>query len=494
MKKSQSKFYITTPIFYTNGSPHLGHAFTSVLADVLARYHRIKGDNVRFLTGTDEHGATNVRAAEAAGKSPVEFVTEISAEFRELRNALNLSWDDFIRTSDQERHWPGAEKLWRKLARAGDLYRKKYRGLYCVGHEAFITEKDLVGGKCAHHQKEPEVIEEENWFFRLSKYQSKIESSIKNQELRIVPESRRNEVLAFLGGGLEDVSFSRPRKDLSWGVPVPDDLDSTMYVWCDALANYLSAIGYGQGQNIEMSKFREWWPAQVHVLAKDILRFHALIWPGMLLSADLPLPQTLLVHGFITVESQKMSKTVGNVVNPLTLVRKYGIDPVRYYLLREIASTEDGDFSVSKFEQRYNGDLANGLGNLVARVAALGEKLSPIRFDFKNHIEKEIDAASDRAFTGYEHHIAEFRFNEALADIWALVGAADRYINKKKPWAIADENELRRVLTNAGYLIGTITNLLEPFLPESAGKIKKQICFQDSVLEIKKGEPLFPRR
>ncbi len=492
---ASSKFYITTAIDYVNAKPHIGHALEKLQADVLARYRRIKGDDVFFLTGTDEHGATNARAAERAGKQVKDFVDENSDKFRQLREALNLGWDDFIRTSDQNRHWPGAEKLWSKLHESGDLYKKKYRGLYCVGHEAFVTEKDLVDGKCRDHRKEPEVIEEENYFFRLSKYSKEIELRIKNDELKIIPESRKNEILSFISQGLEDVSFSRPRKDLAWGIPVPGDPQHTMYVWCDALASYITAVGYGQGESIEGSKDRNfgyWWPADLHVIGKDILRFHAAIWPGMLLSARLPLPKAVFVHGFITVEGAKMSKTVGNVIDPAILVEKYGTDPTRYYLLREIPPHEDGDFSYKKFEERYNGDLANGLGNLVARVASLGEKVSPIKFDFKKNIENEIGVECTRAFHDYERHLAEIRLNEALTDVWSLSGFADRYINEKRPWGLKGE-ELKTVLVNASYLVGAIANLIEPFLPETAEKIREQISLEDSVIKIKKGGSLFPR-
>ncbi|KKS38938.1 MAG: methionine--tRNA ligase [Candidatus Sungbacteria bacterium RIFCSPLOWO2_12_FULL_41_11] len=494
-----SKYYITTAIDYVNAKPHIGHALEKIQADVLARFHRIKGDDVWFLTGTDEHGAKIARAAEAAGKNPKDFVDENSEKFRELKikNVLNLSWNDFIRTSDQKRHWPGAQKLWLKLFEAGDLYKKKYRGLYCVGHEAFVTEKDLVQGKCRDHQKEPEVIEEENYFFRLSKYSKEVELRIRNNELRIIPESRKNEILSLIESGLEDVSFSRPRKDLSWGIPVPNDPEHTMYVWCDALANYITAIGYGQEKNYELGirnyGFEQLWPADLHVIGKDILRFHAAIWPGMLLSAGLSLSKAIFVHGFVTVEGQKMSKTIGNVIDPIELVKKYETDSVRYFLLREIPSGEDGDFSYKKFEDRYNGDLANGLGNLVARVATLGEKISPINFDFQKDVESGVKEIAEKTFKKYEACFEEIRLNEALASIWELVSFADKYINDKKPWGISDKKELRGIIINVSYIIGAIVNLLAPFLPETVEKIKKQILVDDSILKIKKGGNLFPR-
>lgn len=370
MEKINKKFYITTSIPYVNAAPHIGFALEAIQADVLARYHRDKGEDSLFLTGVDEHGAKIVRAAEAAGKIPRDFVDEISEKFLALKTTLNLSVNDFIRTSDKKRHWPGAQKLWLKLNEAGKLYKKNYIGLYCIGHEAFITEKDLIDGKCRDHQKDPEVIEEENWFFKISDYTEEIKSKIESGELQIVPENRKNEILSLAKERFEDVSFSRPRKDLNWGVPVPNDPEHTMYVWCDALSNYISAIGYADDEK----KFKKWWPADVHIIGKDILRFHAAIWPGMLLAAGLPLPKTIFVHGFITVDGEKMSKTLGNVVDPFEIVKKYSTDALRYYLLREILSYEDGDFTYKKFEDRYNADLAKGLGNLVARVLTLAQK------------------------------------------------------------------------------------------------------------------------
>ncbi len=486
MSTKSKKFYITTAIDYTNARPHIGHALEKVQADAIARYRRLKGDDVFFLTGTDEHGAKIARAAAAAGKDPRAFVDEISGEWRALKESLNLSYDDFIRTTDRNRHWPGAQKLWRRLAEAGDLYRKKYRGLYCVGHEAFVTEKELVGGKCRDHQKAPEPIEEENWFFRLSKYQDELARLIESDSLRIIPESRKNEIASFVRGGLEDVSFSRPAKDISWGIPVPDDPESTMYVWCDALSNYITALGYGGDEK----NFERWWPADLHVIGKDILRFHAAIWPAMLLAAGLPLPKAIFVHGHVTVDGEKVSKTVGNVIDPAGLVQKYGTDAVRYFLLREIPSGEDGDFSYKKFEDRYNGDLANGLGNLVARTAALGEKISPV--DVGGVDEKNI-AAVAAVFGRYEAYLAELRLNEALGAAWELVGYADRYINETKPWAIKDRAELKKIITNAGYLIGAVANMLSPFLPETTRRVQGQIRFEDSSIVIKKGDALFPR-
>ena len=471
------KFYVTTSIPYVNAGPHIGFALEIVEADALSRYHRNKGEDILFLTGADEHGAKIVQAAEAAGKKPQEFVDEISGKFGALKGALNLSWDDFIRTSDKKRHWPSAQKLWLELVKADDIYKKNYKGLYCIGHEAFITEKDLIDGKCRDHKKEPEVVEEENYFFRLSKYSKEIESRIKNQTLKIVPESRENEILSFLKEGLEDVSFSRPTKDLNWGIPVPNDPKHTMYVWCDALSNYISALGYGSGDE---SKLEKYWPADVHVIGKDILRFHAAIWPGMLLSAGLPLPKSIFVHGFITVGGEKMSKTLGNVVDPFEVVKKYGTDALRYYLLREIPSGEDGDFTYDKFEERYNADLAKGLGNLVSRVLTLAQK-SDVK-EVKN-FKSEIKTAGENV----EKVMSEFKFNDALAAIWRLVASGDKYVDDKKPWALnSDSEEFKKTVGSLLYLISEIGKLLEPFLPETSEKISE-------LVKNKKSGTLFPR-
>lgn len=492
------KFYITTAIDYVNAPPHIGHALEKVQADVFARYHRLKKDDVFFLTGTDEHGAKISRAAAASGKSPQDFAAEISAEFSRLKDLLNLSWDDFVRTTDEEKHWPGARLMWEKLVAAGDIYKKSYKGLYCVGHEAFVTKKDLVptprqgvGGRdsdrsvgvdyiCADHGTEPEVVEEENYFFRLSKYSKEIGERIKKQELRIVPESRQNEILSLIEKeGLEDVSFSRPRKDLSWGIPVPGDDAHTIYVWCDALTNYLSAIGFGRNND-----WQKLWPADLHVIGKDILRFHAAIWPGMLLSAGLPLPREIFVHGFVSVDGKKMSKTIGNVISPAELVKKYGTDAVRYYLLREIPSGEDGDFSEKKFLERYNGDLANGLGNFAARVLTLGEK-----FGEAGKVEDKVWQRIDFLKKQTDRQIDSFKLHEALASIWELISFGDVYINEKKPWESGDKN----VVLNCVVILDNVAAMVAPFLPGTAEAITKNIIWEGGSMRVKKIEALFPR-
>ena len=469
-------FYITTSIVYTNAPPHIGFALESIQADVVARYQRFLDKEVLFLTGTDEHGAKVSKAAEKEGKSPKEFVGEISRKVRDLKEILNLSNDDFIRTTDQKRHWPAVKKVWLRLKENGDIYKKKYKGFYCSGCEAFVTKKDLVNGKCVIHQLTPEIIEEENYFFRLSKYSKEIERAIKRDEIQIIPQSRKNEILSFIKQGLEDVSFSRPRKDLKWGIPVPGDESQTIYVWADALTNYISALGY-ENESLE---FKKYWPADVHCIGKDILRFHAAIWPGMLLSLKLPLPKIIFVHGFITVGGQKMSKSLGNIVDPFELVKKYGTDAVRYFLLREIPPTEDGDFTYEKFEKRYNSDLAKGLGNLVARVLTMAEKTG-----YEPRAKsQEFQNAMEKTWKSYRKALEEFKFNEALIAIWDLIGFCDRYIEEKKPWEKSEKQSL--IISDLLFAFEEIAQLLKPFLPETSEKISQQ-------LKVGKGKPLFPR-
>lgn len=487
----KKKFYITTSIAYTNAFPHIGFALELIQADVIARYHRLLDDDVFFLTGTDEHGTKIARAAKEEGKDPKEFVDEISNRFRELTKTLNISNSDFIRTTDRKKHWPVVEKVWKELEANGDIYKKKYKGFYCAGCEAFITEKDLVDGRCPNHQKKPELVEEENYFFRLSKYSDKIKEKIEKDELRIIPETRKNEVLSLIKQGLEDVSFSRSREKLKWGIEVPGDPSQTIYVWADALVNYISVLGYKSNE-----KFKKYWPADVHCLGKDILKFHALIWPAILLSLGLKLPKVIFVHGYLTSGGQKMSKSLGNVVDPFNLVEKYGTDAVRYFLLREIPSTEDGDFTYEKFEARYNSDLASGLGNLVARLTTMAEKIEKTEFEKdKKDIEKYPHIK--KANKEWERALEEFKFNEALKSTWDLVSFCDKQIDKEKPWEKKENSaEVLRLLL--GTLLRVAYNL-KPFLPETSKEILSRVKISGSSdkksweFKIKKGKPLFPR-
>ncbi|TSC75221.1 MAG: methionyl-tRNA synthetase [Parcubacteria group bacterium Gr01-1014_30] len=494
MKKK--KFYITTSIAYTNALPHAGFALELAQADVLARYYRGLGKDVFFLTGTDEHGKKVAKAAKEAGESPQEFTDKISSRFRALTKILNISNSDFIRTTDKKRHWPSVKKVWLKLKAKGDIYKKKYQGLYCVGCEAFIVKKDLKGGKCRIHLRFPEIVEEENYFFRLSKYSKKIGEILRSGKIKIAPQKRKNEMLSFVKQGLQDVSFSRPRvaetssplpphfaprksaKDLSWGVPVPGDSKQTVYVWADALVNYISLLEH-------ITKFKRYWPPDLHCLGKDIFKFHVLIWPGMILSLGLPLPKAMLVHGFITVGGQKMSKSLGNVVDPFELVRKYGADAVRYFLLREIPATEDGDFTHQKFEGRYNADLAGGLGNLVARVVALAGKLKMQNVKRKTTTQSlKLKIEISKTWRKYHKTLKEFKFNEALSAVWGLIASCDRYIEKEQPWK--ESKKQKEVIGHLLFVISQIAEMVKPFLPETAEKIFEQ-------LKIKKRKPLFPR-
>lgn len=461
-----NKFYITTPIFYVNSQGHIGHAFSLVAADVLARYNRLIGNDTFFLTGTDEHGAKIARAAEAANQEPKEFTDLMSSKFVELAQVLNISNNFFIRTTDQDIHWPGVFKIWESIKARGDFYKGMYKGLYCTGHEAFIKKSSLRDGVCQDHQTKPEAIEEENYFFKLTKYKKEIKKAYESGKIKVKPESRTNEVLEMLKDS-EDISFSRPRKDIVWGIPVPGDNEQTIYVWTEALINYLSAIGYGRND-----EWIKWWPADAHVIGKDILRFHAIIWPAMLLSAGLELPKSLLIHGFITVDGKKMSKTIGNVVNPIKLVDKYGIDPVRYYLLREISSTEDGDFSYKKLEDRYNGDLANNLGNLVSRTAKLIETKLNGELNFEEKfIDEEAHRKVNETAEKYKKAIEEFRLHEALAAVWDLLGYANSFIDAHKPWEEQEAGHLLKTLTTTLGIILNAAWFIKPFLPETADKI-----------------------
>jgi methionyl-tRNA synthetase len=439
----------------------------------LARYYRFLGSDVFFLTGTDEHGLKTLRAAETAGKDTMGFADEMSGKFKELGKILNISNDGFIRTTDEKRHKETVYSLWEKYIKNGDIYKKKYKGFYCVGCEAFKTQKELVDEKCIIHQKLVEIIEEENYFFKLSKYLPEIKKIIENDKIKIIPESRKNEILGMIENGMEDVSFSR-MKDKYWGWPVPNDDSQNLYVWLDALPNYISGIGYTDNQE----QFKKYWPADVHCIGKDIVKFHAIYWPAMLLSADLDLPESIFVHGFINVDGQKMSKSLGNVVDPFELVAKYGIDAVRYYLLREIPSTEDGDFTYEKFESRFNSDLAGGIGNLVARLIGIAGKI-----DFKEtKTTKQTENKIEEINKDFISAVGKYKFNEALSLIWELIAYCNKYINEEKLW----ETKNLEVINDLFFALKKIAEMLNPFLPDTSEKIKKAI-------ETKKSEPLFPR-
>ena len=514
-----AKFYITTPIYYVNAPPHLGHAYTSIVADAIARWHRTRGDETFFLTGTDEHGAKIARAAEVVQKSVADFVSEKREEFKKLLTLANISNDDFIFTADQTRHWPGAQKLWEKLDVAGDLYKASYSGLYCVGHEAFVTEKDLVNGVCADHQQKPEVIKEENYFFRLSKYAARVKKAIESDELRILPESRKNEVLAFLAGSIEDISFSRPSRDIAWGIPVPKDSEHTMYVWADALANYISALGYGSADE---TRFKKFWPADVHIIGKDILRFHAVYWPAMLLATNLPLPKTIFVHGMILSKGQKMSKTIGNVINPVEIISEFGVDTFRYFVAREIPFGEDGDFTRERFADVYEGSLAHGIGNLVSRVSAMIAKNFPdglaqpsaialASVPTRRIVRQEVSAkrvdlegeALENYFESEVRHIFEqamsnFELTEAISTVMNFFSFLDGYVQEYEPFRLVktDSEKAAAVLWNLAVYIAKAGALLEPFMPTTAREVANifKVSKDEGRIVVEQHLPLFPSK
>lgn len=466
------KFYITSAIAYANASPHMGHAMEFILTDAIARYKRMMDFDTFFLIGTDEHGVKIYNTALKNNLKPQELVDKNSNVFKELKSILNLSNDDFIQTTDKDRHWPAVQKMWNKLLDNDDIYLKEYEGLYCEGCETFMNEKDLVDGKCIIHKKAPSLVSESNYFFRLSKYSDKIVSLIESGEVKIVPDFRKNEFLNIAKEGLHDISFSRTRDALPWGIDVPNDKDQVMYVWCDALTNYISAIGY----NEETDQFKKYWPADIHVIGKDIVRFHAGIWLGMLLSANLPLPKSILIHGFVTHNGEKMSKTLGNVVDPAKIVKEYGSDSLRHYLLREIPLGKDGDFNDELFIERYNAHLANNLGNLVNRIYTLisRNEITDFSFNTNSDIYKE---KVDETWTKYISNMDNSDIHEAILTTWELIDFANKAMEENKPWALIKENKEEgiAVLSNLLEVLRHISILISPFIPTSSQKIRNII-------------------
>lgn len=476
-----SKFYVTTAIPYVNAQPHIGHALEFVQADVIARYHKLQGDNVLLLSGGDENALKNVQAAEKVGKPVQEFIDTNTQLFADLAKALNVQFDVFQKGSSKQHH-ASSQKLWELCFTNGDIYKKQYTGLYCVGCEAFYTRDELdEKGECFEHPgKKLEEVTEENYFFKLSNYQQQLIALIESNTLHITPEKRKNEILSFLKQPLQDISISRSNERAKkWGVAVPNDPSQRMYVWFDALNIYQSGVGFGWDEE----KYNTWWPADVHVIGKGIIRFHAIYWPAFLLSAKLPLPKHLFVHEYFTVDGQKMSKTLGNVIDPITLIDKYGADALRLYFLKHFSPFSDGDFSEEKFKESYNADLANGLGNLVARVAKLCENAA-----YKHTVSNEVTIEKP---SEYINAVQEFRFNDALTTVWQKITAVDRYINEEEPWKLAKANDpkLTEVLSHAVSEIQAIAILLQPFIPETAEKITAQ--FHGPAIATTK--PLFPR-
>lgn len=476
-----SNFYVTTSLPYVNGDPHLGHAMEFIMADVLARYARQRGDTVIFSTGTDEHGGKIAEKAEELKMTPRELADEMSGRFRELAGKLNVSNDRFIRTTDTS-HEQRAQLIWKALRK--DIYKDTYSGWYCTGDEAFFTDAEVKAnnGICPDHNRPYEKIEEENYFFKLSKYTAEIRKAIETNDFQIIPETRRNEILAVLRDGLTDISVSRPKDKIDWGVPVPGDKKQVMYVWFEALMNYITVLGYPEHKD-----FKLFWPANAQVIGKGIIRFHAAIWPAILLSLGLALPRKLYVHGYVTINNKKMSKSLGNSVSPDEVIDKYGTDAFRYYFLRHIPSYNDGDFSWQQFDAAYNNELANELGNAVQRTAAMIKQ-------YQDGLIGDIPAA-EHDIAKYEQAISVCRFDAALDEVWGQVRGLNQYIEEEKPWEIAknenDADHLREVLAYQASALLEIAQLLEPFMPDTAAKI--QAIFRDGIVRPIKGT-LFPKQ
>ncbi len=477
MNQPSKKFYITTPIYYVNDKPHIGHAYTTIAADVLARLHRQIGEETFFLTGTDEHGVKIAQAAEAAGQTPQAFVDEIAAKFSLAWDTLEISNDRFIRTTEPT-HIQAVEKTLQYLYDQGDIYLGQYEGLYCRGCEQFKTEKELVDGKCPDHKIVPEKMSEETYIFRMSKYSGELLAKIEDDELQISPSTRKNEIVSFYKKeGLQDISFSR--KNVKWGIPLPWDKSHTTYVWADAFLNYLTGLDW-QGPQGKAAKL---WPADLQLMSKDIMRVHATIWPAMLLALKLPIQKKIFVHGFFTIGDEKMSKSLGNVIDPNDWVAKYGSDAVRYFLLREVPFGQDGDVSEEKLKVRYNADLANGLGNLVSRVTDMIEKYLEGDIGEAVRSPKDLSVASEGFFN--------LEFDRGLTKIWEEIAWANQLIDKAKPWELnkTDPAKVKELLLNLAALLHDIALKLSPVMPETADKIRKLLESGD----IKKAEPLFAK-
>ncbi len=475
---SHDEFYITTPIYYVNDKPHIGHAYSTIVADTLARWREVRGEHVVFSTGVDENAQKTVDAAKKNDEEIHAYTDRMADIWSSTWAKLGIANTDFIRTTE-ERHIEVVNDIWGRMEAAGDIYKGQYEGLYCKGHEAFMKEDELTpDGLCPEHKVAPELVTEENYFFRLSNYQQKLLDFYETHNEFVAPTHRFREVRAFVEQGLEDISFSREKKE--WGIPVPNDPSQVIYVWADALVNYISIVGV------------EGWeehPADVHVMAKDIVRFHAVIWPAMLMSAGLPLPGQVISTGFLTYDGAKMSKSLGNVVDPLDLAARYGSDALRYFLLREVSFGDDGDFSEDKMKERYNADLANGLGNFAARVLTLAEKETLAEGVLDGDFDITIDTMKRTVYA----KLGEYKFPDALAAIWAAISFGDRYVNERKVWEIKNDGVRAAALFNLVSLLDAVATEIVPFLPETSKKIKAAIVHEDGALKTKKPETLFPR-
>ncbi|HLX86690.1 MAG TPA: methionine--tRNA ligase [Terriglobales bacterium] len=476
-------FYITTPIYYVNARPHIGHAYTTIACDTIARRHRLLGDDTWFLTGTDEHGQKIERAAQAASKTPLQFADAVSAEFRALWDRMGITYDDFIRTTS-DRHKQGVQALWRKIRDNGYIYKGTYTGQYCVSDEAYI-DGAKPGDPCPDCGRITETVHEENYYFKLSAFQDQLIKLYTEHPDFIRPETRRNEVLAFVRGGLRDLSISR--STFSWGIPVPDDPKHVVYVWLDALANYITALGFGSS---DPSRFEKYWPADVHMIGKEIVRFHCVYWPAFLLAARLPLPKSIVAHGWLLFEESKMSKSRGNIVRTETIRDVLGADALRYFLLREVVFGQDGSFSFDALVQRYNSDLANGLGNLASRTLTMinryfkGEVPYPSQ-TAQTSADAAIAEAAKKTIAEFGQLFDQFQFSRALELAWSLVAAVDKYIVENEPWALDEKKDeesrarLATVLYTSAEALRIVTALAHPVMPDATAKIWAQLGLGD---------------
>ena len=478
--------YVTTAIPYVNGTPHMGHTMDYLLADVWARYQRQLGRVVRFQTGVDEHGSKIAQKAREVGLTPQEYVDNMYDNFQNLIQSLGADTTDFIRTTDPK-HINSVQYIWNRLVQSGLIYKGAYEGWYCQGCEAFVTDKETAenNGICPDHQTPYQRLSEENYYLKTSAFTSQIVQAIESNKMRIIPDFRKKEFLELIKDGLADVSVSRPVKSLSWGVPVPNDPSQVMYVWIDALSNYLTVLGYPNDP-----QWQEFWPADVQVVGKDILRFHAGIWPAMLMALELPLPKVLLVHGFVTSGGLKMSKTLGNGIDPFEIINNYGTEALRYFFLRHIPTQDDGDFTWERFESAYNGELGNDLGNLVQRVVAMINR-------YQSGVVGELPAGK-HDMGPYRELMDKFEFNKALDEVWVIIRALNLYIDQVKPWEVAKrrqtdteaETHLSEILAHAGGTLLQVADLLQPFLPSTSRTIKT--LFTSGTLPATM-EPIFPK-
>jgi len=482
------KFYLTTPIYYASGKPHIGHSFTSVFADVVARWQKSKGKDIFFSAGLDEHGSKIEEKAKKENKDPQKFTDEIAQSYLSAWKNLGIGYTDFIRTTSLK-HEKGVLEFIKKLWDAGDIYEGEYEGLYCVGCENFVLERNLVDGLCPDHLIAPQKIKEKNYFFNLKKYLPEIKKKIEKGELKIIPDSRKNETLAMMESGVSD--FSVTRENLQWGISFPYGKNQTIYVWADALMNYATVLDYPNGEN-----FKKYWPPDLHIIGAEINKFHSIYWPAMLMSADLLLPKEIFIHGLFTVNGQKMSKTTGNIIDPIELAEKFGADAARYLLLSQFPASEHGDVKAEEFARKYNSDLANGIGNLLERSFTMMIDYRGGILGDKNGLEEKIKSSVEKTEKNYENNFDNYKLYEALADVFAFIKKLDVYINEEQPWALNKnkDNKLDMVLSTLLFGIEKIIVWLEPFMPNKIGEVKNHILKLQSG-KLKKGDKLglFPR-